>query len=365
MRAEAAPVLSDRALNRALLERQLLLERRPAPAAAAIDRLVGLQAQVPQAPYVSLWSRLTGFTTGELSGLIGDRAAVRAGLFRVTIHLVSAADCLTLRPQLQGLFASRFRSSPYARELAGVDLGRLAAETARLLAEPLTRAQLGLRLSARRPGVDRLALAYAGTYLVPTVQVPPRGEWGGRGQARWQSVAAFLGREPHDPGGFEPLVLRYLAAFGPAAPADFTAWSGIPATRAFATLRPSLRVFRDERGRELLDVKDGPLPDPATPAPPRFLGEFDNVLLAHADRRRVITGGRTVPGFGGNGATCGTVLVDGMLAATWRLDRAHRTVAVEPFTPLGRRAAGEVAAEAVRLARFITGADCEVRVARP
>lgn len=363
--ADRAPVLSDRALNRALLERQLLLERRPLPVAAAIERLAGLQAQVPQAPYVSLWSRLDGFTAGELSDLVGDRAAVRAGLFRVTIHLVSAADCLALRPLLQGLFASRFRSSPYARLLAGVDLRQVTADARRLLAGPVTRTELGLRLREGRPGVDQLALAYAGTYLVPTVQVPPRGQWGGRGQARWQSIDAFLGDGGDRPAGLESLVRRYLAAFGPAAAADFTAWSGLPAARVFASIKPSLRSYRDQRGRELFDLGDGPLPDPETPAPPRFLGEYDNVLLAHADRGRVINDGRTVPGFGGNGATCGTALIDGFLGATWRIDRAGRTIAIEPFAPLGRRAAGEVAAEAARLSRFITGAECDVRVAQP
>ena len=350
--------LSDRSLNRALLARQLLLQRTWMPAGEAIEHLLGLQAQVPDAPYVCLWSRLAGFETGALSALVRDRHAVRASLMRNTLHLVSAVDWATLRPLTAPVIERVFRSTPFARDLAGIDLERLRADARALLAEPHARAALGAALAQRYPDRAPLSLAYAGTSLLAPAQLPPRGVWGGRGLPTWQAAEEWLGREPDARPDVAGIVERYLRVFGPAAPQDFTAWSGIPAAAAlFEPLIPHLRRFRDERGRDLYDVPDGPLPDAETPAAPRFLGEYDNVLLGHADRSRVIERGKP-PGFGGNGATAGTVLVDGFLGGTWRLDRARRRIRVElTVRPAGHRQA--IRDEAGRLVEFVTGGAAE------
>lgn len=352
--------LTDRRLNRALLARQLLLERVPMSAGDALEALLGMQAQVPDAPYVCLWSRLAPFAPEQLSALVRGGGAVRASLMRNTLHLVSAPDWAALRPLTAPVLERSFRSSPFARDLDGIDLEQVRGHARALLAEPLTRAALGARLAERFAGREPLSLAYAGTSLTAPAQLPPRGVWGGRGQPVWQAADAWLGREPErkpDPG---PIVERYLRAFGPAAPQDFTAWSGIGGARAvFEPLLPRLRRFRDERGRDLYDVEDAPLPDAGVPAPPRFLGEYDNVLFGHADRARVIERGAKPPGFGGNGAVAGTVLLDGFLRGTWRLERERGRLRIELAAPPagGRREA--LLDEGAALVEFVTGRPAE------
>lgn len=331
----AAEVLSDRRLNRALLARQGLLERRAGDPPAEIERVAGLQAQEPVDPYIGLWARLDGFDPERLSALLAERAVVRAQLIRPTIHLVTAADCLAWQPLAARVTAAAFRN-PFGRrfEAAGVDPAEVAAAGRELLREaPRTRAQLAKALAERWPQVDADALGNAVTFLNPVVQIPPRGLWRRRGQATWALTEDWLGRPPDPEGDVEAAVLRYLAAFGPATPADMRTWSRLPGLRAaFERLRPRLRTFRDERGRELFDVPDGPLPDPDTPAPPRLLGQFDNVLLAHDDRRRVLHPAGPTPDAG---AFRGTVLVDGRLRGFWRLDGGGDAAAihVERYAP--------------------------------
>ena len=331
-------------MNRALLERQLLLRRYAMPAAEAIEHLVGLQAQAPLAPYVGLWSRLDGFTHGELADLMRSRAAVRTHLMRVTIHLVTARDCLALRPLLQPVVA---------RGVRGDFPGGLADAARELLDErPHTRAELARRLAERWPDHDASALALAASLLVPAVQVTPRGVWGSSGAPAWATIERWLGAPLlADPPPVDRLMLRYLAAFGPATPSDARTWSGLPGLAAvFERLRPRLRAFRDEDGRELLDLPDAPRPDPDTPAPPRLLGEYDNVLLSHADRRRINALGKIVPLPPGNGATRGTFLVDGYFAGTWRIDDG--ALALEPFWALADADAEALRAEADALLAF-------------
>ena len=329
-------LLGRRALNRALLARQLLLGRQRRPAAEAMQELVGMQAQVPTDPYVGLWSRLDGFRHEELGELITSRQAVRGTLMRGTLHLVTARDYRTLRPLLQPLVERLFRSgSPFGRQTAGVDLDALLAAGRALLEEqPRTTSQLGARLGERWPDRDPSALAYAVHYLFPLVQIPPRGVWGASHQPTWTTAEAWLG-QPLDPEpSLERVFLRYLAAFGPASAADARAWSGLAVPRALVDrLRPRLRRFRDERGRELLDVEDGRLPDPATPAPVRFLPEYDNVGLAHADRSRLFAGlgpGAPLPR---GGRAIGMLLVDGFYRANWQIteDGDEATLTIDRF----------------------------------
>ncbi len=272
-------VLGRRALNRAVLQRQFLVQRASLTPLEAIERLAGMQAQAPNAPYVGLWTRLADFEPSNLARLITERAAVRTHVMRNTIHLVTATDCLNFRAVLKPVLDQGFASSPFARNLAGADLDAVLAAGRALLAErPRTRAELSRLLGPRWPGSDPLSLAYAVTHLEPTVQVPPRGIWGTTGLATYATTEAWLGRRVVPGQVPEDLVTRYLAAFGPATVADLQAWCGLTRMgEVFDRLRPQLRMFRGEQGNAYFDLPDAPRPDPQTPVPPRYLPEYDNI----------------------------------------------------------------------------------------
>jgi hypothetical protein len=348
-RVPSVPVLTTRALNRALLARQHLLTRASMPAEAMIEHLVGMQAQVPANPYVALWSRLEGFEAGELEKLILERDAVRMSLLRTTLHLVTARDALRMRPVLQPVLGRGYASgSPFHKQLVGVDIEALTAAGRSLLDnDALTTAQLGKRLAERWPDRDPVSLAYAVRYLVPLVQIPPRGLWHRSGQPTWRSVASWLGREVEGSAGPDDLVLRYLAAFGPATVPDVATWSWLTRVReVIDRLRPRLRVFHDEQGRELFDVEGAPLPDPETLAPVRFLPEYDNIALSHADRARIIDP-RTVGRITGY---VGTFLVDGLVAGQWRMEtrKEEHLLLLDPFVSLADAQSAELTDEAAR-----------------
>jgi hypothetical protein len=348
-------VLSRRALNRALLERQHLLRRRRATATEEIERLVAMQAQVPTSPYVGLWTRLEAFRPEELSRLIADRRAVRLGLLRNTLHLVSAHDCLRLRPLLQSFLERTLAGSPFARDLTGLDLEAVTAAASELMQEKArTLTELGALLRQRWPDRNPRSLAYAVRHLTPLVQVPPRGLWGKSARPEWTTVETWLGRASSVGGAsVESLALRYLRAFGPATVADFSAWSGLAALRpAIGKLRPRLRAFRDEHGRELLDLEDGALPDPMTPAPPRFLPEYDNLVLGHADRTRVIARDHRYE------VSNPMFTLDGFVAGTWRIKHAAAgaTLAVSSFESLDNSDREALAAEGEKLLTFMAAA---------
>jgi Winged helix DNA-binding domain len=346
-------VLSQRALNRALLARQHLLHRRKASAAEEIEHLVGMQAQVPNSPYVGLWTRIDGFQPSELADLISKRRAVRLGLMRNTIHLVTARDCLALYPLFQGVLERTLKTSHFGRNLVGVDMSAVVAQAGALMEEkPRTFSQLGTLMQRTWPDRDPTSLAYAIRHLVPIVQVPPRGIWGKSAQPTWTSAEFWLARPLTTKPSIDKLIVRYLAAFGPASVADVSAWSGLTGLRdALERLRPKLRTFRDERGRELFDVPDGPLPDPDTPAPPRFLPEYDNLLIGHNDRTRVIDHAYRYVIF------TGTLLVDGFVQATWTIKRGRdaATLTIEPLRRLTKADRLAVAEEGERLLNFVAG----------
>jgi winged helix DNA-binding protein len=349
----ADPPLSLRALNRALLARQLLLERVAFLPADAVEHLVGMQAQDPQAPYLGLWSRLEDFSPQTLSDLTAQRRLVRAGLMRVTIHLVSAEDYARLWPLLRGRLAAGFATSPFARRLAGADLDEVVeAGHTHLARAPHTRAELGRVLAERWPQADGPSLAVAATMLAPVVQVPPRGLWRASGQARWAPAAQWLGRELPDAVDARPIVMRYLAAFGPATVTDFAAWSGLKGARAIVEgIREELVTLRDAAGRELFDVPGAPLPDPDVAAAPRFLAPFDNAILAHADRSRIIAPAHRPLVFADR--LMRTFLLDGCVAGTWGLKAGELTVA--PFEAVARRERDALVAEAERVVQFLGG----------
>jgi hypothetical protein len=339
-----------RALNRALLARQGLLSLWSVGAGQAIERLVGMQSQVPNAPYVGLFSRVAGFEPGELSALMESRAVVRTSAMRCTLHTLTARDCLALHPVMAPV-ARRSFAPGFGRRVAPDEVPDALAYGRELLAErPRTLAELRRAFAARWPDRDADALAYAVRHFVPMVQLPPRGVWGRSRQPTWASVADWLGAEPAGDGDPAPALRRYLAAFGPASLADMRAWSGLTGLR-----EPDGLVRNDG----LLDVPGGSRPDPSTPAPPRFLPEYDNVLIAHADRSRIVPPEHRDTVLRNLGRTW--LLVDGFVAAEWRRDGAD--LVVSPLRELTSGERDEVAAEGRRLLAFL-GAGGDVVVQR-
>ena len=364
--------LGPRALNRALLERQLLMRRSRLSALGAIDHLVGMQAQSPYSPYVGLWTRLEGFHPDELAQSIADRSAVRIALMRNTVHLVTARDCLRLRPLVQRVIERGLRASRSDRvNIEGMDIPALIATGRALLEEhPRTAKELGALLQERWPERDPAALARAIRHLVPLVQVPPRGLWRRSGPAAHTTAEAWLGRslDPHP--SLDEMVVRYLGAFGPAAVKDIQTWSGLTRLgEVVERLRPRLVTFRDEHGRELFDLPDAPRPGPEPPAQPRFLPEFDNLILSHADRTRIIADDLRKLISSKNGMVPATVLVDGFVRGTWKTERSRgkATTVIEPFEPLARKDRDALCEEGERLAHFTRKGDEEfdIRFAEP
>ena len=344
-------VLGRRALNRATLARQLLLERAGLAPLAAVQHLVGLQSQVPHNPYTGLWSRLAGFRPQSLSTLLEQREVVRMGVMRGTIHLLTADDGLVLRPVTQPVFEGQlWRHRDFSPQLRGdldpvVEAGRLTLE------EPRTGTELRALLGSRFPTLDAAALAYACQMRLALVQVPPRGLWGKGAQVRWTTAEAWLGRPLEAHPSLDDLLLRYLAAFGPASVSDAATWSRLSGLRdVIERLRPRLVTFRDERGRELFDLPDAPRPDPDVPAPVRFLPEYDNLLLSHDDRSRFVAAAdRAVLGPVWS-IGWGAVLHDGAVRAIWRAEPGGLVVR---HVPLPKRGLAAIGAEGRRLARFL------------
>ncbi|MDG4789666.1 winged helix DNA-binding domain-containing protein [Micromonospora sp. WMMD1102] len=348
-------VLGPRVLGRAALDRQLLLRRAELPVVPAVERLLGLNAQSPNLPYLALWNRLRGFTVAELTRAVEDRTLVRSTLMRATQHLLSVPDFRLVRPALTGLLR-RVQRNAFGTRTAGLDLDALVAQTRRLLADGrvLTRPALGRQLALAWPEYDPTALGWTAQYLEPVLHPAPSGTWNTYGatpfaSSDWTGVTREATAE-----GLRELVRRYLAAFGPATVADARAWSGVAGLReVFAGLRPELRVYADESGRELFDLPDRPLPPADLPAPVRLLPEFDAPLLAYADRSRIMTDQERRQVCVG-AAVAATVLVDGTVAAMWSTSRTDgaAVLTVRPLRRLTPVEYTEIEAEADRLLAF-------------
>jgi hypothetical protein len=363
--AMAPTVLSQRALGRATLARQMLLERQDVTPTTAIERLAGMQAQAPLSPYVGLWTRLRDFEPEQLADLMRRRKVVRASLMRVTIHLVTARDALAWRPIIQRVAEGGWRGSQWSKQIGSATPGEVVAAARDLLdGRSLGRTEIGKILGERWPDADPFALGGTVLYLLPTVQPTPRGVWGEGAVTTLTSMESWLGRElatEPSQSSVDALVRRALGAIGPATVMDVQAWSRLTRLReVFDRLAPRLRTFRSEDGAELFDLPRAPRPDPETPAPVRYLPEFDNLLLSHADRSRVNPTGRAIPLFPGNGAQMGTFLVDGLHAGHWRIrrssgpdgPRSRAELQLEPFDPLGRSTVDQLTAEGHSLLAF-------------
>ncbi|TDD67452.1 winged helix DNA-binding domain-containing protein [Actinomadura rubrisoli] len=345
--------LSVQALNRATLARQLLLAREAIPVADAVARLCGMQAQEPKPPFLGLWTRLDGFQTSSLYTAIHDRSLVRATMMRATLHLMTAADYTAFRTTMQPMLNNAMRV--LGDRADGLDLKQIVPAARALLEEkPRTFNEVRTLLQDRFPNVNDRALGYTVRMCVPLVMVPTQDRWAFPRTSEFTLADTWLGTAPTSPA-LDELILRYLAAFGPASPADAQTWSGLPALgEVFDRLRPRLRVFADDKGRELFDLPDAPRPDEDVPAPARFLPEFDNLVLAHADRRRIIADAHRPSLTTKNLRVRAVFLWDGFAHGTWELEykRKIATLRLHPFEPLSPSALDALTTEAESLLHF-------------
>lgn len=349
------PKLSLHQLNRALLSRQMLLERASLAPLQAVEKLVALQAQLPNPPYIGLWTRLAHFARDELTQLMHARQIVRAAWLRSTLHLIPAPLHQDYRATLLPALERAYKSFNGPRT-QGVDVERLvAAARDHLNQAPRTTGELRARLLEVQPDKNGDTLAYAVRTYLPLVQIPPGGTWGSGSQASYTTAENWLGA-PKDADDLTGLFRRYLAAFGPASLMDFQTWTGLTRLKDVeAQLTHDLTSYRGPDGKLLYDLPGHQLPPAATPAPPRFIPEYDNLLIAHADRTRILPEADRSKVFLSAARVRATFLVDGFVAGTWRTERSKRSAAlvIEPFRPLEPATSAALAEEGERLLRFI------------
>jgi len=361
--------LSRRALNRATLERQLLLRRAKMSAFDAVEHLAGLQAQAPFPPYFGLWSRLEGFRPSELVELLETRRVVRIALMRGTVHLVTAADALAWRPVVQGIYDRDLKQNTlHAHELAALDHDEVAEAARKLLLRgPMPGNALGAELAARWPDVPKASLTHLARGRLPLVQTPPRAIWGKAGQTTYACLDDWVGA-PLSPPSPASLISRYLRAFGPATVADVQTWAGITRLGEVAA-GMDLRRYRGPDGRELLDLPELTVPDEDVPAPPRLLGPFDQTILSYADRTRVISDAYRKRVISHNGLVKGTLLAGGQVCGFWEIKAAKKAAVIElsPFDKLPKRDLAALEKSAAELVEWAEAAaeTHEVRVHAP
>lgn len=351
------PTLDLRDLNRALLERQMLLERRAITVDKVLRRLVGLQAQQVQPPFVGLWSRIADFEAEALRKAIVRRKVVKVTSLRGTLHLMRARDYLELFSTLRAGNVVGARSV-LGKRIASIDIPKLCKTAAKLLVEqPRTFTELRKALVERYPEADPRAMGYLVRTHVPLVQLPTADSpWAHAANAEVTPTTAWLDDEP-DPGDArESLVRRYLAAFGPATPADAQTWSGLQGLReTFESMK--LRRFRDGEGRELFDLPRAPRPAGTEDAPIRYIAGFDNLVLAHADRRRIVAEEHRKQLVTKNLLVKPTILIDGFVAGTWKVEQTRKraTLTVEPFAgqKLGKSVRARLGDEGEALLAFL------------
>jgi hypothetical protein len=334
----------------------MLLRREKGTPVAVVERLAGMQAQLARPPFVGIWSRLQRFEAADLVKAIDRRDIVRGTLMRGTLHLVSRQDYLAFRPVMQPALTAGMRA--ILRERADrLEIDRLVAAAQTYFgAEPRTFAELRAHLMKLFPKADERAMGYAVRMQLPLVQTPQAGAfWAYPSSSDFAVAEAWLGApmKKADPAAF---AVRYLAAFGPARADDLKTWSGLANARdVLETLRAKLTTFRDERGRELFDLPKAPRPEEDEAAPVRFLPEFDNLLLAYADRTRFIAKEHRPRVASRNLFVPATFLVDGAIRGTWRVERKRKsaTLQLEPFVPLAKATRAELVKEGESLLRFV------------
>ena len=347
--------ISLRALTRATLARQLLLEPSKLSARAALEQVGGLQAQWPKPPFVGLWTRLAKFDRDDLSSLLRKRQAIRATMMRATIHITSTKDFIATRPVLQAVLTRGL--APIQKRAENLDIDAVTKAARELFKTARTFEDARDALVEKFPKANDRALGHIARMMVPLVMVPSDDDpWAFPSIAQFQLAESWLGKPIAIAADPSALVLRYFAAFGPASIADAQCWSGLQSLRAVVDkLRPRLRAFRDERGRELFDVAEGPRPDEDTPAPMRFLQEFDNVLMGYQERARILdTAHRPfvlLPGL----RVASTILIDGRIAASWKLERVKKraVLSIQPFQKLSKQATTDIVGEGMRLSQFM------------
>lgn len=336
----------------------MLLRRRTMTPLMAIEHLAGMQSQLPNSPYVGLWSRLVGFDQSQLADLYRARKVVRIAMMRSTIHLVSAADCLALRPIVQPVLERGFTGG-FSKLLSADHLNEIEAAGRKFVEErPATFSEIGRCLNEKWPDRHAEAMAHAIRTRVPLVQVTPRGIWGEASQANHTSAEHWLGQSLNSDSSVAKLVIRYLTAFGPATIMDAQAWSGLSRLApVFEELRPSLSTFQDDKDRELFDIPDAPRPSSSTKAAVRFLPEFDNVLLAYKDRRRIIADAYKSHVYPNNGMIQPTILVDGFVEGKWKItaNAKQATLSIEVFRRLTKSEFESVEEEGESLVQFAGG----------
>jgi Winged helix DNA-binding domain len=361
-------ILKPRDLNRTILARQMLLQRESLPVPAAIERLAGLQAQLSLPPYVGLWTRLHDFKRESLSGLIENRQVIKATLMRATLHLFTAADYVKFRMTLQQVLDQA--GAAIAKRRGGdFDRDKLLEAARRFIGEkPRTFAEISDMATRLMPGQDVGAMRYTVRTQIPLIQVPITGGWSYSNRPEFILAESWLGRPVSPKDNLRELILRYLAAFGPASVTDAQTWLGLKLKDAFEKLRPELRTYRDDGRRELFDLPDLALTDGDQPAPARFLPEFDNLLLSHSNRARVIADEYRsrvyLPGL----RVAATILVDGFVRGAWKIEKTKTaaTLVIEPFDTLTKKDRAALSEEGERLVRFIeaNARSFEVRFAK-
>ena len=348
-------VLTLRELNRATLARQMLLARADVSVPTAIERLVGMQAQLASAPYVGLWTRLPDFKRADLANLIENRTVVKATLMRATLHLCTAADYLRFRTTLQPMLSSAMAAVIKQR---GDDFDRdelLAAGRKFINEKPRSFAEISAMVAELMPDYDVGALRYTVRTHLPLVQVPLASGWSYSNKPEFTLAETWLGEKISPEDNLKELVLRYLAAFGPAGVTDAQSWLGMKLKDVFEELRPQLQVYRDQGRRELFDLPDQVLPAEDTPAPVRFLPEFDNLLLSHSNRKRVVADEYRSRVYLPALRVAATILVDGFVRGAWKVEKAKTaaTLVIEPFEKLAKKERMKLTEEGEKLVRFV------------
>lgn len=346
--------LTLRELNRTTLARQFLLERVSQSSLDVIKHLVALQGQVSNAPYVGLWTRLSGFERESLTHQLEERQVVRASSLRGTLHLLAAEDYLQIHPLLRSTLSANLHR--FARHAQGFEMDRFVKEMQAYIQEqPRTAVELRTKMEEFFPGMGKMQIADSVRMYLALIQILPAGTWGFTGRPTHVQASAWLGQPfVSSQEGLQNLIRRYLAAFGPASARDIQSWSGLTGLQStLDVLRPELRIYRDEQGRELFDLLDAPIPSAETPAPVRFLPAFDNLIYGYANRLRVISDAYR-PFLSTGNIIVQTFLVDGFVRGMWKIERRGplATLVIEPYGPLSPSEQNELWEEGERLMRW-------------